>query len=223
MLPFAVVVYNPLARAVDTPIRIPVSFAGIVVVDASGKNVTSDVIPSDAYDVSVGGQPYNLVFVAESLPALGFSTFFVMATSEEETAIATDAARVVSKKRRRALRGHVDALASGSEGTTATISNGHVSVTVDTTTGLLTSMASNGLTIALQQGEYHAWCVRVPTLGRIRPNDDDTADWFWYNSSVSGKGWGHQQPHDSQNSGAYVSAVVAVCCILVSVSAFDSR
>lgn len=48
-------------------------------------------------------------------------------------------------------------------------------------------------------------------------------NWYWYNSTVNGNGWGHQDPNDQQNSGAYVSSAVARAdlsdCVTVAVCA----
>lgn len=68
------------------------------------------------------------------------------------------------------------------DGTSVNISNKFVSLSFDTTQGVLTSMTNlvSGVTIAVTQ------------------------NWYWYNSTVCGNGWGHDEPNDYQNSGAYI-------------------
>ncbi len=49
-LPFVVVPYNPLPRAVSSVVRIPVGAAAVEVTSANGTVVPSQVSPSDPYD-----------------------------------------------------------------------------------------------------------------------------------------------------------------------------
>ncbi|KAF3852860.1 hypothetical protein F7725_006215 [Dissostichus mawsoni] len=77
---FSVNVYNPLARPVSYPVRLPVNGSSYEVTDANGKPVDCQVLPvsSSTQEVrrSRGSALRELLFQAEA-PPLGFTTFTV--------------------------------------------------------------------------------------------------------------------------------------------------
>ncbi|XP_014748733.1 PREDICTED: lysosomal alpha-mannosidase [Sturnus vulgaris] len=77
---FSVILYNPLARAVAWPVRLPVRGSSYAVTDPEGQPVPSQVIPVSSVTQRLrggtGGAPGELLFQAWA-PPLGFSTFGV--------------------------------------------------------------------------------------------------------------------------------------------------
>ena len=78
---FSVSIYNPIARFVDTIVRIPVQSESVAVYGPDGMSVTTDVLPvSKATAVirgNLGNASFELVFRAERLPPLGFAVYKV--------------------------------------------------------------------------------------------------------------------------------------------------
>ncbi|XP_032939560.1 lysosomal alpha-mannosidase [Catharus ustulatus] len=77
---FTVILYNPLARAVSWPLRLPVSGASYAVSDPQGRPVASQVLPVSPVTRRLrggaGGAPGELLFQAWA-PPVGFSAFGV--------------------------------------------------------------------------------------------------------------------------------------------------
>ncbi|XP_074544747.1 lysosomal alpha-mannosidase [Halichoeres trimaculatus] len=77
---FSVNVYNPLARPVTWPVRLPVNGSAYAVSDANGKSVDSQVVPVSAATRDVrrnrGFAVNELVFQVQA-PPLGFTTYSV--------------------------------------------------------------------------------------------------------------------------------------------------
>ncbi|NXQ61843.1 MA2B1 mannosidase, partial [Anthoscopus minutus] len=77
---FSVILYNPLARGVAWPVRLPVRGTSYAVTDPQGQPVASQVVPVSAVTRRLrggaGGAPGELLFQAWA-PPLGFSTFGV--------------------------------------------------------------------------------------------------------------------------------------------------
>ncbi|KAF2364114.1 Glycosyl hydrolase family 38 C-terminal [Trinorchestia longiramus] len=76
---FQVVVYNSIARPIDTPVRIPVPNFPYQVTDYQGNSITSQLVPIPDAILAI---PYRsssatqeLVFMAEAVPAVGSSTY----------------------------------------------------------------------------------------------------------------------------------------------------
>ena len=82
---FSVSIYNPIARFVDTIVRVPVQNKSVIVYGPDGKPVTADVLPVSKETAIVrgllGDAPFELVFRAEQLPPLGFAVYKVNVTS----------------------------------------------------------------------------------------------------------------------------------------------
>ena len=78
---FTVTVYNPIARSIDTNIRIPVSNMSFKVFGPNGIEVPCAVLRVTKATKYVRGKrgkaPYELVFPASDLPPLGFALFDV--------------------------------------------------------------------------------------------------------------------------------------------------
>ena len=78
-----VTVYNPRTVAVDTPVRLPVTAGGDFTVRSlgSGQEVESQTVPVPREVLSLPGREskarYELVFMAEGVPALAYSVFSV--------------------------------------------------------------------------------------------------------------------------------------------------
>uniref|UniRef100_A0A667WBF3 Alpha-mannosidase n=1 Tax=Myripristis murdjan TaxID=586833 RepID=A0A667WBF3_9TELE len=77
---FSVNVYNPLARPVTWPVRLPVNGTAYTVLDANGKPVDSQVVPVSGATRQVrknrGSAANELLFQVQA-PPLGFSTYSV--------------------------------------------------------------------------------------------------------------------------------------------------
>ena len=84
---FTVTVYNPIARYVTAPVRLPLAMSTVAVYDAQGISVQSDILPiSDATKQLQKAQnqgqstsSFEIIFNAE-LPPLGFVTYFINST-----------------------------------------------------------------------------------------------------------------------------------------------
>ncbi|XP_072104661.1 lysosomal alpha-mannosidase [Mobula birostris] len=85
---FTVTLYNPLARAVRTYVRLPVNGSSYVVSDPEGSSVQNQVVAVSAFTKAVrkdqGYVVNELVFEAQ-LPALGFATYSVSRKPERFT------------------------------------------------------------------------------------------------------------------------------------------
>ncbi|KAM6288858.1 LOW QUALITY PROTEIN: lysosomal alpha-mannosidase, partial [Aegotheles albertisi] len=83
---FTVTLYNPLARRVSWPIRLPVNGATYTVTDPQGQPVPSQVVPMSNATLGLrggAGAGAELLFQA-SVPPLGFSTFGVTRLSHRD-------------------------------------------------------------------------------------------------------------------------------------------
>ncbi len=131
-MPFVITVYNPLPRAITETIRIPApkDVSNIVVQDSNGKFVPYDTINSPVFDQEQGGLPYTLL-ITVNLPALGFNSYTVAPYFD-----ADDLDGVVARD----LESEEAPLKSADPN--LTISNNMLSLTFDSTTGLLTSMTN---------------------------------------------------------------------------------
>ncbi|XP_058862975.1 lysosomal alpha-mannosidase [Acipenser ruthenus] len=82
---FSVTLYNPLARRVSWPVRLPVNGSQFSVTDSSGQPVDSEVVPVSNATRAVrrdrGYSVNELVFLS-SLPELGFTTYTVSRTAQ---------------------------------------------------------------------------------------------------------------------------------------------
>ena len=84
-LPRVLVLYNALLRSRTELVRLPVNAsAGLVVLDSTNATLYSSVLPTFTTSAAVqGGAPHTLSFYA-TVPALGFSTFFLTAAPEQK-------------------------------------------------------------------------------------------------------------------------------------------
>ena len=91
---FTVTVYNPIARTVETIIRIPVSSKNLKVYDHSSKQVPFIIQPVTNVTRFVRGKlgnaPYELVFSAVGLPPLGLAVYQVNIASKQQKSIANN-------------------------------------------------------------------------------------------------------------------------------------
>lgn len=88
---FTITVYNPIARTIETIIRIPVSSKYVKVYDRNSKQVPFIVQPVTKITRFVRGKlgnaPYELVFSAVGLPPLGLAVYQVNTTSKQQKSI----------------------------------------------------------------------------------------------------------------------------------------
>ncbi|XP_076026820.1 lysosomal alpha-mannosidase [Genypterus blacodes] len=132
---FSVNVYNPLARPVSWPVRLPVNGTDYTVSDAKGKSVDCKVVPVSGATREVrrgrGFALNELVFQVQA-PPLGYSTFTV--------SLLQSGARPAATRSR----------------TPAAIQNKFLRVTFDPDTGLLSSLSNleTKQTIKLTQNFY---------------------------------------------------------------------
>ena len=87
---FIITAYNPIARTINTFIRVPVSTKDVQVFDMDSKPVPFGIQPVTEITKSVRGKlgnaPYELVFSAIGVPPLGWTMYQVNVTSERSTA-----------------------------------------------------------------------------------------------------------------------------------------
>ncbi|XP_073319233.1 lysosomal alpha-mannosidase [Pagrus major] len=132
---FSVNVYNPLARPVTWPVRLPVNGTAYVVSDANGKSVDSQVVPVSTATREVrrsrGFAVNELVFQVQA-PPLGYTTYSV--------SLLQDGPPPASIRHR----------------TPTAIKNKYLQVTFDPDTGLLSSLSNleTKQTIKLTQNFY---------------------------------------------------------------------
>ncbi|XP_063233903.1 lysosomal alpha-mannosidase-like [Bacillus rossius redtenbacheri] len=125
---FLVTVYNPLGRPVSPYVRVPVSGRNFTVTDVNGTEVSWQLVPVPQsvrdlwYRKSKASS--ELVFRAEQLPPLGFSSFLVTPSGGQ-----SDTARVYETH----------------------IGNQNVTVDIDETTGLVSNISYNNIQIPLSQ------------------------------------------------------------------------
>ncbi|GLG94959.1 Lysosomal alpha-mannosidase [Gryllus bimaculatus] len=78
---FVVTVYNPLAHAISSYVRIPVSGDYYYVQDSAGDNVVNQVVPIPDSVLKIPGRVSpavnELIFPAEFLQPLGFHSYFI--------------------------------------------------------------------------------------------------------------------------------------------------
>ncbi|XP_018008120.1 lysosomal alpha-mannosidase [Hyalella azteca] len=124
---FQVVVYNSIARPIDTPVRIPVPDFAYKVTDYQGNGIISQLVPVpdaiQAIPYRTSAAVFELVFMAQAVPPLGSTTYQVTRT----------AARGVYESQK-SMRRKI------TEGNDGFISQGRVSVRVDGSTGSLSGI-----------------------------------------------------------------------------------
>lgn len=161
--------YNPQSTPKAAwPVRIPVGVipgvsASWSVVNASGSAVPSQLLAITATDAHLrydyykyhGSTPAGnvsigwLVFVASRIPAQGISTYFLIPSpANDPKLVSAESTLVTPRVGGRTLRAPVESPTGN-----ASVSNGIVTLTVDTVSGLLTNYASaaTGVTLALSQ------------------------------------------------------------------------
>ncbi|XP_065340981.1 lysosomal alpha-mannosidase [Cloeon dipterum] len=78
---FVVLVFNPLSRSVSHHVRIPVTMSSYKVFDTIGVEVKAQMVPLPEPMLRLPGRvspaKQELVFIAEKLPPLGYTTFYV--------------------------------------------------------------------------------------------------------------------------------------------------
>nr|XP_058950817.1 lysosomal alpha-mannosidase-like isoform X1 [Pocillopora verrucosa] len=144
---FTVTVYNPLARAVDAVVRLPVALASMNVFSPQGKLIESQMLPvsnetrllRQAQNLIQGDSSFELIFFAK-VPALGFATYFVNSTkSTVKSKIFKDVPKRVYE-----------------DADEVSIENEFIKLSFTEDTGHLTSMTdkSSKTTTVLSQGFY---------------------------------------------------------------------
>ena len=99
---FSVMVYNPLTVAVDSPVRLPVrSGQTYSVLTSSGEKVTAQMVDIPEEVMAVPGRDSQagaeLVFMAEAVPALGYTVFNVRRHSGVSTStVSTERVNILS-------------------------------------------------------------------------------------------------------------------------------
>ncbi|OWF45655.1 lysosomal alpha-mannosidase-like [Mizuhopecten yessoensis] len=143
---FTLTVYNPLGQAVTSWVRIPVVGKAYEVKGHDDSSVPSQVIPLTKDTKRIperqGSIAQNELVFKTSVPALGFSVYFIKKSNKARVKFA----QTTSKKR----------LIKNKEGTDTVLKNEHVSLTFDGTNGRLKRMRNlnSDIEIGLQQGFY---------------------------------------------------------------------
>jgi len=202
----AVLLYNPLSAIkaslpVMVPVGLPAGVKSYSVVAANGDAITAQLLPLSASDAYLRAMYEGsdatvmwLAFFAGDIPALGYSTFFIVPAATADAAPATHISvprDMVVAPRSAKLRQHAakGAKRSGSKGVAKAASELALAATGDQT-------VSNGritLTISGSTGMVSGYADAV--TGIQQPL---TQSWFWYNSSIGNNAESHQ------SSGAYI-------------------
>ena len=136
---FDVIIYNPLARERTTYVSLPLQSPNITVLAPSGSAITFDIFPVSKATEGVrrdrGNAPYTVMFSA-TVPALGFTTYFVRAASSDRK----DEVHAILK-----------------EPEAVTIQNEHLQVVLDGTTGHVQSIANLDRKLALTLDQQFFW------------------------------------------------------------------
>ncbi|XP_033744911.1 lysosomal alpha-mannosidase-like [Pecten maximus] len=143
---FTLTAYNPLGQDVTSWVRIPVVGKVYQVKGPDNTNVPSQVIPVTKDTKRIPERQgsiahYELIFKT-SVPALGFSVYFISKSNKARVKLAQS----TSKK-----------LVKNNEGTDTVLKNEHVSLTFDGTSGRLKTMRNlnSDIEVGLQQGFYY--------------------------------------------------------------------
>ncbi|XP_076263633.1 lysosomal alpha-mannosidase-like [Rhynchophorus ferrugineus] len=85
---FVVTIYNPLSRAVNKVVTLPVKDGNYDVLDQDGNSLTIDVLPIPSYVANIPGRAssatHDLYFVAEDVPPLGWKSFIVSSSQSNK-------------------------------------------------------------------------------------------------------------------------------------------
>ncbi|XP_059848318.1 lysosomal alpha-mannosidase [Hypanus sabinus] len=142
---FTVTLYNPLARAVRTNVRLPVNGSSYVVSDPEGSSVQNQVVAVSAFTKALrkdrGYAVNELVFEAW-LPALGFATYSVSRKPEKFTF-------------RRLVRS--PSKLQGEERNALFIKNEYVRVLFDKNTGLISAIENLHKNLSLPVTQNFYW------------------------------------------------------------------
>ncbi|XP_060071726.1 lysosomal alpha-mannosidase-like [Ylistrum balloti] len=144
---FTLTVYNPLGQAVTSWVRIPIVGKAYQVKGPDNKNVPSQIVPLTKDTKRIperqGSIAQNELVFRTSVPALGFSVYFVSKSNKARVKLA----QTTSKKR----------LVKNQEGVDTVLKNEHVSLRFDGTSGQLKTMRNlnSDIEISLQQGFYY--------------------------------------------------------------------
>ncbi|KAF5294473.1 hypothetical protein FQR65_LT01599 [Abscondita terminalis] len=126
---FVVTVYNPLSREVDHYVRLPVTNGQYKVTDGNGINLQVQTIPVADTIAKIPGRLSNatqeIIFIAESIPPLGFKSFYIQKTQS------TEREKMSSKFQESAQ------------------------VKIDKDTGLISKIYTNGREVSLQQNFFY--------------------------------------------------------------------
>ncbi|KAI7795198.1 lysosomal alpha-mannosidase [Triplophysa rosa] len=133
---FSMNVYNPLARAVSWPVRLPVNGSQYSVTNANGKAVDSQVVPLSKSTQEVrrnrGYATGELVFQVEA-PPLGYTTYVISLLRDEPPEDTTE------------------------HGAPPSIQNKFLKVTFDDNTGLLKSLTNLEIQQTIQLSQNFYW------------------------------------------------------------------
>ena len=172
---FTITVYNPIARPVDTNIRIPVSSQEVKIIGPDGKPVPVVIEPVSKETKfvrgSLGNAPYELTFPITGLPPLGVAIYTGNTTSNSGKHTSKVASKFASKLLRKS-----DFTNSDYHDGDYVISNKHLRLTFDHDSGRLTKIENLASNISL-------------------PVDQQ---FLWYNASVG------NNKDSNQASGAYI-------------------
>ncbi|XP_028398027.1 lysosomal alpha-mannosidase-like [Dendronephthya gigantea] len=150
--PFTITVYNPIARAVDTNIRIPVSSKAVKIFGPDGKEVSSVVqaVSKETEFVrgSLGNAPYELTFTATGLPPLGVATYTGNTTSNTRRHTSTLAPEVPKET------GFANSEKSNED---YVIANKHLRLTFSNDSGRLTKVENLESKISLPVDQQFLW------------------------------------------------------------------
>lgn len=126
---FLTTVYNPLSRPVNHYVRLPVPDGSYKVTDGEGKALIVQAIPIPETISKMPGRyskaTQEIIFLAESLPPLGFKSFYVEKTASEPPAPSQNAP------------------------------SHQIQMSLDDDTGLLSELNINGIKIAVRQNFFY--------------------------------------------------------------------
>ncbi len=154
--PFTITVYNPIARTVDTYIRIPVLSQAVRIFGPDGKPVTVAIQPvtneTKFVRGNLGNAQYELTFPVTGLPPLGVVVYTGNTTANTRKHTSKGTSKFFSKVLKKS-----DSKKSGRSNEEYMISNKHLSLTFSLDSGHLTRIENLASKISLPVDQQFLW------------------------------------------------------------------
>lgn len=173
-----VVVYNGLASNQSAVIDLPIGSSGTYVVenlqDGSAETVNALQTPFLSSNDRSDGESFVLSFIVDSLPAVGAKVFRIQKHDDSM-------ASMLNERKVEAFPNPKNDITEEEEGDTVKISNGHVSISVDTKTGDIRRIGTQEVGTLSSWGYYTSF---DKTKDSIHENDDHNSGAYIFRPST---------------------------------------